>query len=345
MVARSFGGPEVLTLVHEDSIPQPGPDEVRLRVLAAGVGYTDTIVRRGKYRDYRAGLPCTPGYDVVGTVDAVGAGADPTLLGRLVADMPVHGSYTQYAVRPADGVVPVPDGLSPAHAIDVPLMWTTAWQMLTRVADVRAGDQVLVVGAAGSVGRALVRLAQHLGATVVGTGSPASLAAIEAAGATALDRHSDRLAEEVRAATGGRGVDAAFDGVGLASFRSSWSSLAPGGTLVGYGFSDFLDTGAPTWRAALDMLAVTRGYTLRGRLDRTRRTSRFYDINRERRRSPENFRTDVAHLLDLMAGGMVPPEPRVLPLARAAEAHRLVAQGGLGSRIVLDPWLTTPEEY
>ena len=108
IVARAFGGPEVLAVEHVAALPQPGPGEARLRVEAAGVGYTDTILRRGRYAAYTGGLPLTPGYDVVGTVDAIGAGVTAVAIGDRVADMPVSGAYSQYLVRPAAGLVPVP---------------------------------------------------------------------------------------------------------------------------------------------------------------------------------------------------------------------------------------------
>ena len=142
----------MLEIEHVAAVPAPGPGEVRLRVEAAGVGYTDTILRRGRYAAYTGGLPLTPGYDVVGTIDAIGSGVTGLGIGDRVADMPVSGAYAQYLVRAADGVVPVPADLDPTLAVEVPLMWVTAWQMLSRIAPLPAGSSVLVVGASGSVG-------------------------------------------------------------------------------------------------------------------------------------------------------------------------------------------------
>jgi NADPH:quinone reductase len=99
-IAR-FGGPEVLELTEQPTIPDPGPGEVRIKVLAAGTGFTDTFIRRGRYPDFRGQLPFTPGYDLVGVVEKTGVGAPAQLAGQLVADLSVVDGYAQYAIRPA----------------------------------------------------------------------------------------------------------------------------------------------------------------------------------------------------------------------------------------------------
>ena len=108
-----FGGPEVLDLIEESTIPEPGPGEVRIKVLAAGTGFTDIFIRRGRYPDYKGPLPFIPGYDIVGLVDKVGPGVASPHEGQTVADLCVVGGYTQYAIRPAQFLVPVPTALIP----------------------------------------------------------------------------------------------------------------------------------------------------------------------------------------------------------------------------------------
>src|SRR5271155_5898792 len=97
-----FGGPEVLQVVEESAIPEPGPGEVRIKVRAAGTGFTDTMIRRGRYPDFKGKPPYTPGYELVGIVDKTGPGVTAPPQGQLVADLCVVGGYTQYAIRPAD---------------------------------------------------------------------------------------------------------------------------------------------------------------------------------------------------------------------------------------------------
>ena len=130
-IAR-FGGPEVLELAEDQAIPVPGSGEVRIKVLAAGTGFTDAFIRRGRYPDFKGPLPFTLGYDLVGVVEATGPGVSTSLTGQLVADLCVVGGYAQYAIRPARFLVPVPGDLDPAEAVCIPLAYLTAYQMLTR---------------------------------------------------------------------------------------------------------------------------------------------------------------------------------------------------------------------
>ena len=118
-IAR-FGGPEVLELAEQPTIPDPGSGEVRIKVLAAGTGFTDTFIRRGRYPDFRGPLPFTPGYDLVGVVEKTGVGAPAQLAGQLVADLSVVDGYAQYAIRPARFLVPVPDSIDPAKSCCYP---------------------------------------------------------------------------------------------------------------------------------------------------------------------------------------------------------------------------------
>jgi NADPH:quinone reductase-like Zn-dependent oxidoreductase len=338
IAAQRFGGPEVLELQHVANLPEPGEGEARLRVEAAGVGYTDTILRRGRYVAYTGGLPLTPGYDVVGLVDAVGPGVTGLRVGDRVADMPVHGAYGQFLVRPASDLIPVPAGVDAASAVEVPLMSMTAWQMLTRIAPPPRGASILVVGASGAVGRALVMLGRHLGLAVIGSCSTANRSAVEALGAQAIDYRGAGLQPAILSASGGRGVAAAFDAIGGQSWETSWRALAPGGVLVGYGFQDFLESNAASAEAGKAVHRFTETWNAEGRSDGSDRSTVFYDIRIRRQSHPQEYRHDAEHLLGLIAGGgLAPPVAEILPLADAAEAHRRVAAGGLRTRLVLRP--------
>jgi NADPH:quinone reductase-like Zn-dependent oxidoreductase len=157
-IAR-FGGPEVLELAEDQTIPAPGPGEVRIKVLAAGTGFTDAFIRRGRYPDFKGPLPFTPGYELVGVVEEIGAGVPANLNGKLVADLCVVGGYAQYAIRPARFLVPVPSNLDPAEAVCMPLAYLTAYQMLTRYRHLPRGD---VLGRQHPHGRALRRKGDRL---------------------------------------------------------------------------------------------------------------------------------------------------------------------------------------
>src|SRR5579863_10243180 len=181
-IAR-FGGPEVLQLVEQPTIPEPGPGEVRIKIVAAGTGFTDTMIRRGRYPDFKGPLPFTPGYDIVGLVEKTGRGVTAPNQNQMIADLCVVGGYAQYAIRPARFLVPVPDGVDTAEAVCIPLAYLTAFQMLTRYRRLIPGETILVIGASGSVGTAMLELAHHFGLKAIGTCSAKNLAAVERFGA------------------------------------------------------------------------------------------------------------------------------------------------------------------
>src|SRR5271170_2082184 len=234
-----FGGPEVMELTEQPTIPDPGPDEVRIKVLAAGTGFTDIFIRRGRYPDYKGPVPFIPGYDIVGIVDKLGPGVAGLHEGQMVADLCIVGGYAQYAIRPARFLVPVPNGVDPAEAVCIPLAYLTAFQMLTRYRHLPRGAAILVIGASGTVGTALLDLARHSGLEAIGTCSAANAPAVEHFGAVAIDYRAGDFVAAVRRITSGRkgsaGVDAAFDAIGGAHVSRSFASLAKGGLLVGYG--------------------------------------------------------------------------------------------------------------
>src|SRR6267378_8190648 len=252
-----FGGPEVLQVMEESTIPEPGPGEVRIKVLAAGTGFTDTMIRRGRYPDFKGPLPFTPGYEIVGVIEKTGADVVAPLEGEMVADLCVVGGYAQYAIRPARFLVPVPDGVDPAEAVCIPLAYLTAYQMLTRYRGLPRGATILVIGASGTVGTALLDLARHLGLKAIGTCSATNVAMVERFGATAIDYRAGDFVAAVRGLTAGRkggvGVDAAYDAIGGAHFARSFACLAPGGLLIGYGAHSMAVGGAGLASAALGL--------------------------------------------------------------------------------------------
>jgi NADPH:quinone reductase-like Zn-dependent oxidoreductase len=218
-------------------------------------------------------------------------------------------------------------------------MWTTAWQLLTRTVKLPPGAPILVVGASGSAGRALVLLAVHLGLRVIGTCSAKNIAIVEEMGATAIDYHQADLPDRIRAASGGEGVLAAFDAIGGDSWKTSWRSLATAGTLIGYGMQDFLDSGASLPIEAIrNLFRLKISWPVSARFDRSRRKTLFYNIQERRSSHPADFRADVLHLLDLIAlGTLTPAPPETLPLSQAAEAHRRIDAGDVRHRLVLLP--------
>ena len=166
---REFGGPDGLEVV-DAALPMAGRGEVRVRVLASGLEYTDVLIRRHLYPQtmYRR-VPFVMGYDVVGEIDQLGDGVSGFQPGDRVADMTVIGSNAAYRTLRADRLARVPSGVDPAEAATLILSWTTAYQLLHRAARVQRGQRALVQGAAGAVGQALLVLGRLAGLQLWGT--------------------------------------------------------------------------------------------------------------------------------------------------------------------------------
>jgi NADPH:quinone reductase-like Zn-dependent oxidoreductase len=325
-------------MVDESAVPEPGPGEVRIKVLAAGTGFTDTMIRRGRYPDFKGPLPFTPGYEIVGLIEKAGPGVVTPREGETVADLSVVGGYAQYAIRPSRFLVVVPDGIDAAEAVCIPLAYLTAFQMLTRCRNLRAGSTILVVGASGTVGTALLDQARHFGLKAIGTSSAANLAVIERSGAAAIDYRAGDFVTSVRQLTaGGAGVDIAFDAIGGAHFSRSFACLAPGGLLVGYG-SQTMATGRESLIAAGLGLLRLKVWSALSFLFNSR-SAVFYSITARRSNHPEEFKADMATLFQLLLAGAIHPVViERLPLAAASKVHARIDKGGLGGKIVLLPW-------
>jgi NADPH:quinone reductase-like Zn-dependent oxidoreductase len=339
-----FGGPEVLELAEQPTIPEPGPGEVRIKVLAAGTGFTDSFIRRGRYPDFKGPLPFTPGYELVGVIEKTGPGVSAPREGELVADLCVVGGYAQYAIRPARFLVPVPDGLDPAEAVCIPLAYLTAFQMLTRHGRLPAGATILVIGASGSVGTAFLDLARHLGLKAIGTCSVRNMPAVDRFGATAVDYCAGDFVATVHhltaGRTGGTGVDGAFDAMGGGHFARSFACLAPGGLLIGYGSQTMAVGGEGLLSAGLGLARLKLWGALSSLF--SGRHAAWYSITDRRLTHPEEFKADMVTLFGLLRDGAIHPAViDRLPLSAARDVHARIDAGGLGGKIVLIPWATS----
>lgn len=329
VVISEFGGPDVLEMVQRIALPQPGPGEARIRVLAAGVSYTDTMIRRGVYPGIEDELPYAPGYDLVGIVDAVGDGATDVTVGQRVADLSVWGAYSDYVVRPADGLVPVPPGVDSADAVSLVLSYMTAYQMMYRVAEVKAGQTILIHGASGGVGTALAQLGQIAGLRMLGTASTRNQDYVSALGVTPIDYRTEDFVERAMEETDGAGVDAVFDAISLDNFKRSFQTLKPGGVLVPYGFygsSDAASDFAQWMSLRTEWNAVPDGP----------RAEPFYSISGLQVSQRDWFKEDLAALLDLLASGTLKPKvSRTFPLEEVVAAHQLFEDRQVRGKIVM----------
>lgn len=327
VMLERFGGPEELTLV-EHAMPTAGAGEVRVRVLAASVQFTDVIMRKGQYPDLKQKPPLVLGYDVVGEIDQIGPGVAGYQVGDRVADLTMTGSYTRYRTLRAEHLTRVPSGLDPAEAATLVLSWATAYQLLHREANVRKGQRVLVHGAAGAVGQALLALGRLAGVTMWGTARADHAPLIRSLGATPIDYRTEDPLVAVP-----EGFDAVFDGIGERGFVSSWAAVKRGGILCAFGLSSAV-------RRNEAMIAVG-WWILRIHLWNllpNGKAARFYSITARRRQHPEWYRVDLETLFRLLSERAI--KPRVaerIGLDGVADAHRRIEAGGVDGKIVICP--------
>ncbi|QSQ26433.1 zinc-binding dehydrogenase [Pyxidicoccus parkwayensis] len=334
VVVDHFGGPEVVKVV-EEAPPRPGPGEVRVKVLAAGVSFTDAQLRAGTYLGGPR-PPFTPGYELVGVVEELGPGCTRLREGDRVGSLTVWGADAERVCVPEKYAVEVPEDLDPAEVVSLVFPYMTAYQLLHRAAKAKRGETVLVHGAAGRVGTALLELGALAGLRIYGTASARDRAAVERLGAAAIDYRNEDFLARVRELTGD-GVDIALDPIGGMVSLRSFSALRPGGRLVVFGRHATLAHGRKNWRAVFAWYAGTAGVALWGLLSRRRRVL-SYRIQKLRIRHQDWFREDFLALLELLRRGAIHPVvAERLPLSEARRAHEQLERSAALGKLVLVP--------
>jgi len=297
-------------------------------VLASSVEYTDVTIRRHLYPWVLRRPPFVIGYDVVGEIDQLGDGVSGLQLGDRVADMTVLGSNAAFRTLRADRVTRVPASVDAAEAATLILSWTTAYQLLHRAARVQRGQRVLVQGAAGAVGQALLVLGKRAGLELWGTARGKHAALIRELGATPIDYQREDF---TRALPGG--FDIVFDGIGEEAYRRSFAALKRGGLLCAYGYT----AGVQAQRRMPTMLMwVARLYLWRWLPGGKR--ARAYSINVMRARHPSWFWEDLEQLFGMLATRTICPRvAERISFDEVAAAHRRLEAGGLDGKLVLCP--------
>ena len=335
IIVRRLGGPEVLETLEEEA-PEPGQSDVRVRVLAAGVSFADLLMREGIHPE-KTLLPFTPGWDIVGVVEKTGEQVSQSIAGQMVAALPIHGGYAQHICLPPSELTAVPDGLDPAEAVSLVLNYITAYQMMHRLAHASRGQRALIHGAAGGLGTALLQLGRLVGLEMYGTASLATHRIVSDLGATPIDYQKADFVEEIRRLTG-EGVDVVFDGVGEANVWRSFQALRPGGRVIVYGFTSFLQQGELAGGLRYRFRGITRPawYALRALLSPGRRRILPYSIQVLKRRKPAWFREDLSVLLDLLRDRKIKPMiAERIPLREARRAQELLGRGSVKGKLVL----------
>jgi NADPH2:quinone reductase len=340
IVVTHYGGPDALHVI-DDNLPEPKTGDVRVRVLAAGVSLPDVLAREGIHPETPQ-APFTPGWDLVGVVDRLGAGVSGIEPGQIVAAMPISGAYAEFVCLPQRELVPVPAGLDATEAVSLVLNYITAYQMLHRSAKVKPRQRVLIHGAAGGVGTALLQLGRLAGLEMYGTCSARGASAVSDLGGTPIDYRDQDFVNEIHRLTGD-GVDVVFDSMGGAHIWRSRKALRPGGTVVAYGLTASLSAGRIASghsgvRHRYRGIAIFGLYIAGGWLLPGRKRVVPYSIQTLKRLRPSLFRQDLMTLFDLLQQKRIKPLiAQRLPLTAARQAHELLGKGGVIGKIVLVP--------
>jgi NADPH:quinone reductase-like Zn-dependent oxidoreductase len=338
IIVTHYGGSDALQVV-EEACPEPKHGEVQVRVLAAGVSAPDIMMREGIHPETPR-LPFTPGWDLVGVVDRLGAGVSGIAPGQIVAALPISGAYAEFVCLPQRELVPVPSGLDPAETVSLVLNYVTAYQMLHRSAKVRPGQRVLIHGAAGGVGTALLQLGRLAGLEMYGTCSARDASAISDLGAIPIDYQHQDFVKEIHHQPS-EGVDVVFDSIGGTHIWRSRKALRPGGRVVAYGLTGKLQggrlaSGRPGGRHRFRGIAIFGVYIVGSFLLLGRRRVVPYSIQTLKRLKPEMFRQDLIALFDLLQQKKIKPLiAQRFPLAEARQAQELLGNGGVTGKIVL----------
>jgi len=321
VVVTGRGGPEVLQVVENDLRP-PATGEIRVKVLATPVCGPDVQARYGQ-TPIAPKVPFVPGYAIIGTVDAVGTDVTLAAVGDQVGALTVSGGYAEYIYLDEKSLIPVPETLDPAETVTLILNYIVAYQTLHRSARVEAGDKVLIIGASGGVGTALLQLGQLAELRMYGIASKSKHAILAEYGATPIDYHSQDFVEVIRQAEPD-GLDAVFDGMVWGYLDRGFSLLRRGGMWVQYGnplsFSGLLRLLAKlVW---LNVLPNGRALKLYGTT-----TSKF---------GRGRYLEDWARLFRLLEEGKIKPIiVEKFPILAAAQANELLESGRVVGNVVL----------
>src|SRR5690554_2312015 len=329
IIITRFGESDVMEIIEESSLPEPKPDEVRIKVLKTTANFTDIVIRKGKYPEVKTKPPFSLGYDMVGVVDKLGKDVSGLQIGDRVADMTVIGSYSEFICLPEEKLTKLPDTINASEAVTLILSYTTAYQMLHRIAKVTAGRSILIHGAGGAVGIAMLQLGKLLNLKMYGVDSKLKQDLIQKYGGIPIDYKAEDFTQRIQELTS-NGVDAVFDPIGGENFKKSFNSLKPGGHLVAFGFYNAVK--GKGGNLVMDFMKVLLWNILPNR-----RKATFYSIGGLRKKHPEWFKKDLQELFKLLEKGYIKPEiSEYYPLDKAKEVHEKMEIGKIKGKIVFD---------
>ena len=304
MRIHEFGGLDRMRL-EEATVPEPGGGEVRIRVEAIGVNFADILMISGKYQ-LRPDLPFSPGFEVAGTIDAVGEDVTDWPVGTRIAATPWFGGYAEQVTVPVAGIFRLPPHIDAVTGANATVSFGTSYHALVDRGRLRPGEVLLVTGATGGVGSAAVQIGKILGATVIAAvGSESKVASARQLGADEVVTYSDEgppIRDQLKAVVGPHGLDLVLDPVGGDVFDQAVRALGPGGRLLVVGFTAGRIPELPTNLVLVKETSVV---------------GVFWGAFRER--EPDSVRSQFGVIWDWISDGRLdPPEPSVFPLASAA---------------------------
>lgn len=319
IVVTQRGGPEVLQIVENELRP-PLEDEARIRILATAVCQDDVAIRVGN-RPFLKKPPFAPGYSFIGIVDAIGDGVKDVKVGDRVAALTKYDSHAEFIYWDAKELVPVPESLDPAEAVTLILNYLVAYQILHRVARVKAGDKVLIIGASGGVGTAFLQLGRLAGLEMYGLASQSKHPILAEYGAAPIDYHTQDFVQVIRQAEP-EGIDYVFNGMGEETFERSLAVLRRGGVLVHYGAPQSLAHFVLLVAKLLLYNLLPNGKSIEG-----------YGTHRL---GVDLFKEDWTTLFKLLEEGKIKPIlAGKYPLLEAVKAYGLLESGHVTGNLVL----------
>jgi len=321
VVLTRRGGPEVLQ-IQEKVLRAPETSELQIKVLACGVGRTDVAMRYGYY-PFAPKIPFVPGYEIIGVVTAIGSAVNHFKIGDKVAALTVYGGYAEYIYLEEEDLVAVPEIISPDEAVVVILNYCTAFQILHRVLRVKKGDKILITGASGGVGSALLDLGKLAGLKMYGIASIDKHSLVKENGAVPLNYKSENWMDELKKLEP-EGLDFVIDGVGGEYIGKGFCTLKAGGKLVEYAYPNF--KGMLTGLLKLKLL----------NLSPNGKQGEFYGISASYKKDKTNIHEDMESLFHLLRDRKIKPIiSERFPILEAAEANRLLEAGNISGKIVL----------
>jgi synaptic vesicle membrane protein VAT-1 len=333
VVITRHGAPDVLE-ERQRPTPEPGPGEVRIRVKACGVNFADVLARMDLYPDAPR-APMVPGYEVSGYVDAIGPGPARHEVGRHVAGLTRFGGYADFVVVPSDYVWAAPVSVSHNETAAIPVSYLTAFIALYRMANLKAGETVLVHGAGGGFGIAAMQLARLRRASTIGTASAAKHSALRSLGIDhVIDHHAGDVEAEVARVTNGRGVDVVLDPIGGDHLLKSYRMLAPMGRLVTCGMQEMVSGQHRNPVRTLQTVWQTPRFNP---VDLMNDNRAVFGLNLlhlwgERKLIAASME---ALLTDFSGGRLKPVVAKTFPLARAVDAHKFLQDRSNIGKVVL----------